>query len=87
MALLGLLLSGNLQAADGLATADSLYRAGRYDAAVSILEKDVVPELEAQHDTLSLVKAWSILGCIHLRHHNGRKHCRIIPDYCYVNYG
>lgn len=78
--MLGLLLSGNLQAADGLATADSLYRAGRYDAAVSILEKDVVPELEAQHDTLSLVKAWSILGCCHVEkgnHESAAKYCNL----------
>ena len=47
----------NVLAADGLSDADSLYRAGRYDAAISLLEKEIVPGFEAQKDTISLMKA------------------------------
>lgn len=70
----------NVLAADGLSDADSLYRAGRYDAAISLLEKEIVPGFEAQKDTISLMKAWSILGCCHVEkgdHEAAARYCRL----------
>lgn len=81
LALSGLLLfTDNIHAADGIAKADSLYKAGRYDAAISFLEQEVVPVFEAQCDTISLLKAWSILGCCHVEkgeHELAAKYCNL----------
>lgn len=90
--LMFVLLPSGLMANDGLDRADSLYRAGKYKAAVQLLENGVVPELEAEKDTISLLKAWSILGCCHVEtgdHETAAKYCNMtIPslDYYGVDY-
>ena len=80
VALLSLFLSSSIYATDGMPLADSLYRAGRFDDAIALLEKVVVPDLEAQKDTVSLMKAWSILGCCHVEkgdHEAAARYCRL----------
>lgn len=61
-----MLTSVSLFAGDGLSRADLLYREGKFDSAISILLEQEVPALESQHDTLNLIKAWSILGCCYV---------------------
>lgn len=80
VALLSLFLPSSIYATDGMPLADSLYRAGRFDDAIALLEKVVVPDLEAQKDTVSLMKAWSILGCCHVENGNHQlaaKYCNL----------